>query len=57
MFELMSRSDNFDLPKRLRKEYFAEMKSPLLNFVDMLPDVIKLKDFALYKDLIAKYDS
>jgi hypothetical protein len=56
MLELMSRTDNFMLPLRLRKEYFASLSSPLLNFVDMLPDVIELKDFMLYKDLIAKYD-
>ena len=56
MLELMSRTENFVLPLRLRKEYFASLSSPLLNFVDMLPDVIELKDFMLYKDLIAKYD-
>ena len=52
MLELYSRTDNFSLPQRLRKEYFAELHSPLLNFVDMLPELVELKDFGLYKDLI-----
>ncbi len=56
MLELMSRTENFALPLRLRKEYFGSISSPLLNFVDMLPELIELKDFALYKDLITKYD-
>lgn len=57
MLELYSRTDDFSLPQRLRKEYFAELRSPLLNFVDMLPELIELKDFGLYKELITKYDS
>jgi hypothetical protein len=46
--ELMSRSDDLELRRRLREEYFPSLKSPLLNFVDMLPEVIELKDFALF---------
>jgi Golgi to ER traffic protein 4 len=56
MFELYSRTDNFALARRLRHEYFPDMKSPLLNLADMLPEVIELKDFGLYKDIITKYD-
>ena len=55
--DLMSRTENFDLPRRLRKEYFASLKSPLLNFVDMLPEVLEMKDFGLFQDLIKKYDT
>ena len=57
MLELYSRTENFALPQRLRKEYFSDLHSPLLNFVDMIPDLIELKDFGLYKELISKYDS
>ena len=46
--ELMSRTDNLELPRRLRREHFAAMKSPILNFVDMLPEVIEMKDYALF---------
>ena len=46
--ELMSRTDNLALPRRLRREYYSAMKSPILNFVDMLPDVIEMKDYALF---------
>lgn len=56
MLELYSRTDDFSLPRRLRKDYFAELQSPLLNFVDMIPELIELKDFGLYKELVAKYD-
>ena len=55
MLELYSRTDNIDLPRRLRKQYFPHIKSPLLNFVDMIPELIDIKDFALYKDVIDKY--
>ena len=47
MMELISRTDNFDLARRLRKEYYPAIKSPLINFVDMLPDVIFVQDFGL----------
>ena len=56
MLELYARSDNFSLPQKLRQEYFGDLRSPLLNFVDMLPDLIDMKDFALFKDLISKYE-
>ena len=46
--ELMSRTDNLELPRRLRREHFAALKSPILNFVDMLPEVIEMKDYALF---------
>jgi hypothetical protein len=52
MLELYARTENFSIPQRLRKEYFSDVHSPLLNFVDMLPELIDLKDFGLYKDLI-----
>ena len=55
MLELYARTDNFDLPRRLRKQYFAELKSPILNFLDMLPELFELRDFALFKDLVDKY--
>jgi hypothetical protein len=57
MLELYARTDDFSIPQRLRKEYFSDLHSPLLNFVDMLPELIDLKDFGLYKDLIQKYES
>ena len=55
MLELYARTDNFDLPRRLRKQYFSEVNSPVLNFVDMLPELLEIKDFALFKDLVDKY--
>jgi hypothetical protein len=56
MLELLSRSDNFDLPRRFRKQYFPTVKSPILNLVDMLPELIDIKDFNLYKETVDKYD-
>jgi hypothetical protein len=52
ILELYARTDNFSIPQKLRNEHFADVHSPLLNFVDMLPELIDLKDFGLYKDLI-----
>ena len=57
MLELMSRSENFDLPRRLRKQYFPTLKSPILNLVDMLPELIDIKDFNLYKETVEKYEA
>lgn len=56
MMELMSRTENFDLPKRLRKQYFRQVNAPIVNFAEMLPEVIQMQDFALFKELIQKYD-
>jgi hypothetical protein len=57
MLELLSRSDNFDLPRRFRKQYFPSVKSPILNLVDLLPELIDIKDFNLYKETVEKYDA
>jgi len=57
MLELLSRSDNFDLPRRFRKQFFPTVKSPILNLVDMLPELIDIKDFNLYKETVDKYDA
>jgi hypothetical protein len=57
MLELLSRSDNFDLPQRFRKHHFPTVKSPILNLVDMLPELIDIKDFNLYKETVEKYDA
>jgi Golgi to ER traffic protein 4 len=57
MLELISRSENFELAKKLRKQYFSEVKSPIINFAEMLPEVIGMKDFALFGELIKKYDA
>ena len=57
MLELLSRSDNFDLPRRFRKQYFPTVKSPILNLVDLLPELIDIKDFNLYKETVEKYDA
>lgn len=40
MLDLIARTDNFELPRKLKKTYFPEVKSPLINFVEMMPDVI-----------------
>lgn len=54
--ELISRSENHQLAKSLRKNYYQQLQSPLLNFVDMLPEVIEMKDFAIFQMLLKKYD-
>jgi len=55
MLELYARTENFDLPRRLRKQYFSEVHSPILNFLDMLPELLEIKDFALFKETVDKY--
>jgi hypothetical protein len=57
MLELYSRTENFELPLRLRKQYFSGVKSPILNLVDMIPELIEIKDFALYKETVDKYEA
>ncbi len=54
--DMLARTNDFSLSLKIRKS-FSEVKSPLLNFVEMLYDVIKIKDFSLLKELIAKYDT
>ncbi len=54
--ELMARCETPDLSKKLRS-YYPDMKSPLLNFIDMLYEIILIKDFQLFKDVLVKYDA
>ena len=56
MLELLSRTENFDLPRRFRRQYFPDVQSPILNFVDMLPELIEIRDFNLFKETVEKYD-
>ena len=56
MLELYARTENFELPLRLRKQYFSGVKSLILNLVDMIPELIEIKDFALFKETVDKYD-
>ena len=57
MLELIARCDNFELALRLRKEYFSDVHSPIINFVEMLPEVIDIGVFGLLQELIKKYES
>ena len=47
ILELICRSENFELAKRLRK-LFPEVKSPIVNFAELLPELIELEDFGLF---------
>lgn len=52
--DMLARTSDFSLSLRIRKA-FPDVKSPLLNFIDMLYDIIKIKDFGLLKEMINKY--
>ena len=53
--DMLARTDDFSLSLGIRKAFNLKA-TPILNFLDMLYEVIQIKDFGLLKDLIAKYD-
>ncbi|TNV76589.1 hypothetical protein FGO68_gene17048 [Halteria grandinella] len=57
MLELISRTEQFSLAIKLRKDYFPQVRSPIVNFVEMLPEIIQMKDFGLLKEIIGKYEN
>lgn len=42
--DMLARTNDFSMSLGIRKA-FPDVKSPLMNFVDMVFDVIKIKDF------------
>jgi hypothetical protein len=48
-FELLCRVHDVEPAKKL-KHYFPDVKSPLINFVDILIDCIQIKDFEMLKE-------
>jgi hypothetical protein len=52
---LIARCDSVELAKKIRT-FYPEMKSPLLNLVDMIMELILIKDFGMFKEVIGKYD-
>ena len=55
MLEFISRTDKFELSKKFRA-YFPEVSSPLITFAELLPELIAIKDFEMYKEVLGKYD-
>ncbi|CDW74389.1 UNKNOWN [Stylonychia lemnae] len=54
--DLIVRCENFDGARKIKK-HFAREQTPLLNYTDMLQELIQIGDFALFKETKDKYDS
>lgn len=49
-----------DAVKKVKRHFIknpSEHMTPLLNFTDMLPELIQVGDFGLFKEIKDKYDS
>ena len=57
--DLIARFDGgFEAAKKVKRHFIksAEQQTPLLNYTDMLQDVLNVGDFALFKQIKETYD-
>lgn len=54
--DLLTRDKNTEYAKQLKDQYgWQGEQPPLLNFIDILFDVIAVNDFNFYKEFLARY--
>ncbi len=55
---MIARCDGFDAARKIKKAFITDksQQTPLLNFIDMLEELLSIGDFGLFKEVKEKYD-
>ena len=55
--DFIARCDGFEAARQIKRHFIPEgFSSPLLNFTDMLEDLLAVGDFGLFQEVKTKYD-
>jgi hypothetical protein len=55
--DFMARCETFEQARKFRKHFSDVKPTPLMNFVDMIEELISIGDFELLKEVKEKYDT